>query len=100
MPDEEKVPIGKIILWSLLALALLTAVGWGLRFAGVWGERVAFVTSFQYSESKKAEIATFEAQLISLRHQLTNPKLNVGTRTNLESQVLMVQQQLEAARRR
>lgn len=73
------------------AMVVLAMVGFGLRSAGLIGgtivERKVFEQSYQRSEAFKARIATDEAVMAEIEGQLKNPKLDDGTRFNLEAQL-------------
>jgi hypothetical protein len=85
-------------LWVLFLLVISIITFFGLRMAGVIGERIVFENSFQYSESVKAEIATFEAQLAEIDRQLSNSELDKQTRENLEAQAAGIRIKLSTAR--
>ena len=99
--DVKKGPLGAFK-WLVIAVICLTVVfgGMGLLMkpAHVAVERIVFENSFQYSEARSTEIATFEAQLAEIKVQLTNPNLEADTRINLEAQVSAIRVQLKVAR--
>lgn len=60
--DSEKREFGAWWVWVLALFVLTIVVLAGLNYAGIFGrtvvERKVFEHSFQYSEARKAEIAT------------------------------------------
>ena len=95
--------IGKILPIVLLVVLLLSAFGFVLNSAGLLGstivERKVFEHSYQYSETVKAEIATYEAQLVELNYKLSSD-LDANTKANLEAQASGIRIQLAVARSR
>jgi hypothetical protein len=85
---------------AVIAIVVLTVVTWLLLPAGKAVERVVLEQSFQYSEGKKAEIATFQATLEEIDAKLLIPHLDPASKANLEAQRMTVSAQLNAARRR
>ena len=61
-------------------------------------ERKVFENSFQYSEARKSEIATFEAQLVEIDCKLSSSTIGPNTRTNLEAQAAALRIMLSVAR--
>lgn len=102
--DQDKIEVGKWFMWGIVLLVVLAVVGWGLSAIGLFGstvvERKVFENSIQYSEARKSEIATFEAQLAEIDRKLSNPEINPDTRHNLEAQASAIRIQLDAAKRR
>jgi len=98
--DNEFTYGGKWWFWILLMVVLSAPVYLGLRWFGVFGERVIFENSFQYSEARKVEIATYEAQLAEIEGKLANTNLDANTRTNLEAQRSALRVRLNVARSR
>lgn len=101
METEKKYYAGWFF-WGLLLASIAGIILTGLSYLGVFGqtvvERKVFENSFQYSESRKAEIATFEAQLAEIDGKLNNTNLDSDTRTNLEAQKSAINIQLSVAR--
>lgn len=102
--DPEKREFGKWWVWvSVLAFGTL-AVLMVLGYAGLFGrtvvERKVFEESFQYGEARKAEIATYEAQLAGMRARLLDQNLKPETRADVQAQIAAVEMQLAAARKR
>ena len=85
---------------AVIAIVVLTVVTWLLFPAGKAVERVVLEQSFQYSEGRKAEIATFQATLDEIDARLQIQSLDPTSRANLEAQRMTVSAQLNAARRR
>lgn len=100
--DKEKKDVGKWWVWIFFLIVMSVLVLTGLRYFGLIGgtivERVVFENSMQYTEARKTQIATFEAQLIEINGQLSNPSLEAGTRHNLETSASVIRVQLNAAR--
>lgn len=100
--DKDKKFVGGWWIWIGCLLVLTTIVGAGLKSAGLIGgtivEREVFENSFQYSESRKTQIATFEAQLAEIERKLMNSDLDQTTRHNLEAQASSLRIQLATAR--
>lgn len=103
MNDERK-EFGKWWMWVLALLVVSSVVFGGLRVGGLIGgtvvEREVFKRSFQYKEARNSEIAVYEATLAEISTKLSNPELDVNTRTNLEAQASALRIQLSAARRK
>lgn len=95
---EEFSETTKVFLFILALIVVASVVFFGLRMAGVFGERVVFENSFQYSEARKSEIATYEAQMAEIERKLTNTNLDESTRRNLEAQMSALRIRLQAAR--
>jgi hypothetical protein len=96
--ESEKKYFGGWVVWVVVLSVGITLVGFGLKALGVFGERVMFEQSHQYNESRKSEIATYNAQLAEIERNLTNTSLEEGTRTNLEAQASAIRIQLETAK--
>ena len=82
----------KLMGYAVLTIAILATVGGGLRFAGVFGERIAFENSFQYKKGMEARALTLQAQIAQIdANMITAPK----QRKALEAQksVLLIQLQ-------
>ena len=100
--DKDKKEFGKWWMWILLLGIITIIVLSFLSYFGIVGrtiiERKVFENSFQYSESVKSSIATFEAQLSEIDHKLSSTTLDAETRTNLEAQASAIRIQLSVAR--
>ena len=72
----------------------------GLRWFGVWGDRVIFKASHQYQEARAAELATYEAQLTEIEAQLRRGDLNPSVREHLKAQAAALRVRIDTARRR
>jgi len=74
--DKEKKDIGKWWIWVLFLIIITVISLFVLGYFGVIGrtivERKVFENSFQYSEARKIEIATFEAQLVEIERKLSS----------------------------
>jgi hypothetical protein len=93
--------------WRVLPLIILTVVVFGgisfaLNSLGVWGhtvvERKVFEQSYQRSESIRAQIATDEAALAEIEHNLANPGLDENTRYALKAQAAAARMRIAAAK--
>lgn len=88
---------------TLVVIALVAAVAFGLHAVCVTGEtaveRKAFENSYQRKAGIKARIANDEAALAEITRQLQNPNLDADTRTELEAQAAAIRVRLGAARR-
>ena len=75
--------------WFFGIIIVTSIIGFGLSSLGLIGrtvvERKVFENSFQYSEARKAAIATYEAQLAEVERMLAG-NLDEATRSNLEAQ--------------
>jgi flagellar basal body-associated protein FliL len=100
--EQEKKEVGSWWIWILFLLVISGVVLTGLSYMGFIGqtvvERVVFENSFQYSEARKSEIATYEAQLTEIERKLLNHELDQGTRINLEAQASGLRVQLSTAK--
>lgn len=87
--------------WPLIAIVVLSLVGWGLSSAGLFGstivERKVFENSFQYSEAQKTAIATYEAQLMEIDALLANPDAPESSKVGLRSQASVIRVRLRVA---
>lgn len=76
--------------YVVLTILILSIVGGGLRFAGVFGERVVFENSFQYKEGAKQRAAVLEAQILQLDVDIyNNPEMADSLR--MQQKVLKAQ---------
>lgn len=94
--EEDKKYFASWWIWILAFIILTSAVGFGLKYAGVIGERVIFENSFQYKEARKTEISTFKATLAEIERKLAS-NLDENTRANLEAQAAAIRIQLQTA---
>ena len=101
---EARWTFWKFLPLTIAIVVVLAGLGFGLRSLGLWGdtvvERKVFEASYQRSESIKAQIATDEAALAEIERKLTNPELDVSTRTNLEAQAAAARVRIAAAKGR
>ena len=100
--DSEKKDVGKWWIWLLFLFVISIVVLTGLSYVGLFGktvvERKVFENSFQYSESRKTEIAMFNAQLVEIERKLMNTNLDENTRINLDAQASALRVRLSVAR--
>lgn len=86
----------------VVVVVVLSAIGFGLRSAGVIGgtvvEREVFERSYQRSEALRAQIAADEAVLAEIQRQMSNPELDAGTRHNLDAQAAAARVRISTAR--
>jgi len=86
----------------LMIVVFLIILGFILNSMGLFGrtvvKREVFENSFQYSEARKTEIATFEAQLAEIRRKLSDDSIDPAIRTNLEAQESALRIQFSVAR--
>ncbi|OGZ44484.1 MAG: hypothetical protein A3J55_04565 [Candidatus Ryanbacteria bacterium RIFCSPHIGHO2_02_FULL_45_17b] len=86
----------------LVAVIMLSAVGFGLNSLGLFGktvvERKVFEHSYQRQAGLEAEIATYQATLTEIERKLTNSELDTNTRFNLEAQASMIRIKMAAAK--
>jgi phosphoribosylformylglycinamidine (FGAM) synthase PurS component len=90
----------KIVFGVIFVMVAITITTWVLLPAGKAVERVVLEQSFQYSEGRKAEIATFQATLDEIDARLATTTIDPMSRQNLEAQRMTVSAQLNAAKRR
>ena len=100
--EEASNWVGLGLVWMLAAILTISILTWLLHSAGVLGstivERKVFENSHQYSESRKTEISTLEAQLAEIDVQLDNPDLDADTKRNLQAQKSAINIRLRTAR--
>lgn len=91
-------------LWILLLIVVSFPVLFGMRSCGLIGgtilERKVFENSYQYTEARKTEMLTYQAQLAEIEGKLLNPDLDPSTRTNLEAQASAIRIQLNVVQGR
>lgn len=79
--------------YVVLTVVILSAVGGGLKLAGVFGERVVFENSFQYKQGMKSRALTLQAQIAEVdKNIIVNPEM----RGQLEAQRKVLEIQLLA----
>lgn len=100
--DSEKKFVGGWWMWILLLMIVSGVVLTGLNYVGLVGrtvvERKVFENSFQSSEARKAEVATYHATLSEIERKLATSKISEGTRANLEAHASGLRIQLNTAR--
>ena len=99
--ETEKKYFGGWWVWILVLIIPTILIFTALNYAGIIGhtivEREVFENSFQYSESRKSEIATYEAQLSEISAQLSFD-IDTQTRAQLEAQAASIRVLLTVAR--
>lgn len=97
----ERREFGKWWVWilglAILSGVIITALGYAGVFTKTVVEREVFEQSFQNSEARKSEIATYEAQLAEINSQLADPNLDENTRRSLKAQKSAIEVRLTAA---
>lgn len=87
----------------MLAVVVLSGVGFGLRSLGLLGstvvERKVFEQSYQKQAAMKSQIATDEAVLAEIGRKLLNPSLDANTRHSLEAQASAARIRLATTRK-
>lgn len=96
--DKDKKEVGSWWIWTLFLLAVSITVFTGLKYMGVFGERIVFENSFQYKEARKSEVNTFEASLAEINSLLSSPSLDKETRQHLEAKAASIRIMLKSAR--
>lgn len=86
----------------LVIAAGATAIGFGTRYLGLWGntviERKVFEESYQRRSSYNERIAIYESQLIEVNTQLMRAGISSAQRNNLEAQAAALRVQIRAAK--
>lgn len=87
--------------WTVLAMVVLGIVGGILNAFGLIGgtilEREVYENSYQYTEARKSEIMTYEAQLAEIDARLSDSALDPQTRAQLEGTRSAIQVRLRVA---
>ncbi len=81
--------------YVVLTIVTLTALGWVLKPASMFAERVAIKASHQYKEGMAQQAAIYESQLIELDIQLTT-QTDPDIITGLVNQQRFVKSRLRA----
>jgi len=99
--EKEKTYLAGWWMWILGLLVVSAVIISILSYAGMFGrtvvERKIFENSFQYSEARKTEVATFKAQLAEI-DRLLSSDIDTQTRARLEAQASALRVQLQTAR--
>lgn len=86
----------------LVAVVVLSAIGFGLNSLGLFGktvvERKVFEHSYQRQAGLEAEIAIYQATLTEIERKLTNSNLDANTRSNLDAQASAIRIKMAAAK--
>lgn len=97
--------MGEFFKWffvSLIALVIMSAVGFAMSSAGLLGrtvvERKVYENSYQRSESLKSQIAADQAALSEIQMKLNNHGLDEQTRINLEAQASAARIRIQTAK--
>lgn len=92
------------IAWAVLATVVIGVVVGLLNAAGFFGrtvlERKVYENSYQYTEARKSEIATYEAQLAEIDARLTDSALDSVTRSELEAAKAAIEVRLSVAQQK
>ncbi len=98
MGSEKGSFVGGWLLFIFIIVISALVFG-GLRFLGrVLAERIVFENSYQYHESRKSEIAIYEAQLAEIEAQLESQSLDGATKDQLKAKAATINVQLKTAR--
>lgn len=95
MPSKDKREFGKWWIWVLALIVITGAVGFGMRFAGVAGDRIIFENSYQKAAADADRTATLEAELAQINALLRSNTLTEIERADLEAQRAAITVQLE-----
>jgi len=87
--------------WVLISMVAIGGLAFVLNAAGLIGgkavEREVLENSYQYSEARKSEIMTMEAQLAEIEAQLADPNLPDSTKRGLRGQKSAIEIRLRVA---
>ena len=104
MISKDKREVGGWWMWILLLVVassvILGTLGYMGEFTGTFVERKVLENSIQYSEARKSEIATFEAQLAEIDATLLGMAADDSRRNGLTAQRSAINIQLNSARSR
>lgn len=82
----------KFMGYFVLTIAILAAVGGGLKVVGVFGERVVFENSFQYKQGMKSRALVLQAQIADVEMNMINhPEMRASL--SAQKKVLLIQLQ-------
>ncbi|MFK5882798.1 MAG: hypothetical protein QM489_00420 [Candidatus Izemoplasma sp.] len=80
----------KFMGYLVLTIVILAFTAGGLKYLGVFGERVVFEQSFQYKEGMKQRANTLEAQIAEVDMQISlNP--DIADQLRAQRKVLEIQ---------
>ena len=78
--------------YMILTIVLLAGVFGGLKFAGVFSERVAFENSFQYKKGMESRALVLQAQIAEVeKNIIMNP--DMAAQYEAQKKVLLIQLQ-------
>ncbi len=81
--------------YVVLTLIILAIVGGGLRFVGVFGERVVYENSFQYKKGMEQRALTIQSQIAEVDvNIIKNPEM----REQLQAQRKVLEIQLQSTK--
>lgn len=99
--DVESGP-GGLFKWILIAIIAFAIVGFGLKWAGIFGttvaERAVFSNSYQKKSADNARIATLESQIDTARFNLSQAE-DPDTQAKIRAQIQLLETQLDRAQR-
>ena len=102
--EKEKKYFAGWWVWVFLLIVTSGIILTGLSYVGIIGktivEREVFENSFQYSEARKTEQATFKAQLSEINYKLSCESIDSELRSNLEAQAASIRVLLNVSRSR
>ena len=100
---SEKRFVGGWWMWILLLVVVTVVVGGVLRSLGMIGgtilERKVYENSFQYSESRKSELAMWNAELANIQSLLSSPDISKEQRNTLMARQRFLKMQIANANR-
>lgn len=94
MIDQDKKWFGGWWLWILLLIIVTSVAGFGLRYAGIFGERIIFENSYQKHSADDARQSGLEAELVGITARLRAGGLTQSQQADLEAQKASVTYQL------
>jgi len=82
----------KVMVYLILTVVILGAVGGAMNMAGVFGERIAFENSFQYKKGMESRALVLQSQIAEIdMNVIKNPEMT--DQLNAQKKVLLIQLQ-------
>lgn len=85
----------KVMGYAVLTITIVSVLGWVLKPASMFAERVAIKTSHQYKEGMEQQAAIWEATLVELDVQLIQAN-SEQERANINGQIRVIKARLMA----